>query len=82
MSTVFASAQVNLLRKKKPDIILTEPFTFGDWLETEECSENCKLNLRRSCDPVHVEGLTELSCEGQSLVKEGNKSCGSCGGNN
>ena len=30
--------------KEKPDIILTEPFTFGEWLETEECNKNCKLN--------------------------------------
>ena len=34
--------------------------------------------MKRSCDPVHVEGLSPLSCDGKSLVKEGTKPCSSC----
>ena len=52
-----------------------EPFNFGDWTETEKCSENCKLMLERTCEIVKVAGLTPMSCEDQALVKEGNTSC-------
>ena len=53
----------------------TEPFTFGEWTETGECSENCKLMLERSCEAVKIDGLTPPSCENQTLVMEGNTSC-------
>ena len=60
-------------------MIRAEPFTFGDWTETEKCSENCKLMLNRTCELVNVDGLTPLSCEEQTLAKEGHTLC-ECGG--
>ena len=60
-------------------MIRAEPFTFGGWTETEKCSENCKLMLERTCEAVEVDGLTPLSCEEQTLAKEGHTLC-ECGG--
>ena len=53
----------------------SEPFSFGEWTETNECSENCTLMLERTCKPVIVDGLTPPSCENETLVMEGNTSC-------
>ena len=53
----------------------SEPFTFGGWKETDECSENCKVMLERTCEAVTLDGLIPPSCENQTLVMEGNTSC-------
>ena len=43
--------------KNKLTLILSEPFVFGDWTETDLCTETCgnegKVLEQRSCTPAH-----------------------------
>ena len=61
--------------------ILAEPFIFGDWTETEECSEDCFLKLERHCEPVVLSGVEPLPCSRQNITLQGNTPC-PCESNN
>ena len=56
---------------------LQEPFVFGEWKETDHCSETCgkgKLLQQRSCTPTHP----DKSCSSlptSDTWRPGNKNC-------
>ena len=60
--------------------IFAEPFIFGDWTETEECSDDCFLKLERHCEPVVLPGLKLPSCNEQNTTMTGNTPCSPCEG--
>ena len=68
---LYKQSQINLTCAFKA------PFVFGDWEETELCSETCgkgKLLVQRTCTPAHPDKSC-ASLETAETLKPGKKTC-------
>ena len=79
---VTKSARVNLLLHftsflildwtiVKLNLFILEPFIFGPWENTNDCTESCQLLQRRTCKEVNPRAF----CKDQKVERVGESAC-------